>query len=179
HEFAKAKIFSKIDLTQGFYQIEIAHEDRHKTAFSTHRGKFQFNRLPFGLKTSQKFFQSVLNNVLSELKNVFVFVDDIIIYSPDKNNHLKTLKKPFSILGNYNIHINKEKSEFFKSSISYLGYKLHDGKYTHDESRLKDFSLWKRPRSRKQLQSLIGQLNWYRSFVKDLSSRISFLYDKL
>ncbi|KRH91956.1 hypothetical protein M153_16559000252, partial [Pseudoloma neurophilia] len=75
--------------------------------------------------------------------------------------------------------MNLKKNEFYKQSISYLGYKFEDGKYIFDESKLKDFSFWKRPRSRKQFKSIIGPLNWYRMFDKNLSSRISFLYDEL
>ena len=71
------KFFSKIDLEKGFYQLEIAEEDRHKTAFTTPFGKFQFNRAPFGLMNTPKFFNAMISEFLYNMDNVTVFIGNI------------------------------------------------------------------------------------------------------
>jgi hypothetical protein len=83
--------FSKIDLKKGSYQVEIAEEDRSKTAFATNQGKFEFNRVPFGLLNAPKFFHNVITETLRGIKNVMVFVDDIILFSKIKDEHLKLI----------------------------------------------------------------------------------------
>ena len=98
HKFTQAKYFTKLDLTQGFNQVKINNNDQHKTAFATHRGKFEFTRLPFGLKNSPKYFQKILTRLLYKNKNVFVFVDDIIIYDTDLEQHKKSLHSIFTVL---------------------------------------------------------------------------------
>ena len=69
------KFFTKFDLEKGFYQLEIDENDRHKTAFTCPFGKFQFNRVPFGLKNAPKFFNAIIARILYDFENVIVFID--------------------------------------------------------------------------------------------------------
>lgn len=88
------KYFSTMDCTQGFYQIEVDHRDRHKTAFSTPYGNFQFNRCPFGLRNSPAVFQSRMNSIFWDglYKRCVIYVDDILVLGKSKQDHLDNLR---------------------------------------------------------------------------------------
>ena len=79
----KAQFFTTLDLKSGFHQIELAERDREKTAFSVNNGKYEFCRLPFGLKNAPSIFQRAIDDVLREQigKTCYVYVDDEIIFS--------------------------------------------------------------------------------------------------
>jgi len=135
--------FSKIDLEKGFYQLSIAKEDRYKTAFATPFGKFEFNRMPFGLTNAPKVFNNIIYKTLSVLKNIIVFVDDILIYNNNYDDHLRQIKRVLELLSNENIIINFEKSTFLCRSIDYLGFKIDSESYKPDLERLEKLKQWK------------------------------------
>jgi len=84
-----AKYFTTLDLTSGFHQIYMLESDTPKTAFSTLNGKYEFLRLPFGLKSAPAAFQRMIDDVLKEHigKICYVYIDDIIIFSEDYDSH--------------------------------------------------------------------------------------------
>ncbi|MGL5707225.1 MAG: reverse transcriptase domain-containing protein, partial [Aeromonas sp.] len=173
------KIFSKLDLKKGFYQVEIHEKDRNKTAFVTSMGKYEFNRVPFGLLNAPKYFHNLIQESLGHVKGIAIFVDDIIVFTKDVDEHIKVLEHIFALLKSKNIIINLEKCIFLAEQIKYLGFIIDSSGYTPDIERVGDFNKAKIPTTKKQLQSLLGKLNWYRPFIKDMSGRIYHLYDKL
>lgn len=177
HRLTKSNWSTKIDLEQGSYQVNIRTSYRQYIAFSTSRGKFEFKRLAFALKNAPNFFQQMMIQILSDIPNVAVFVDDIIIYNENKLEHIRTIEQVLARLGEYNVKIKKDKSSFCENTVTYLGHVMRDGRYIFDKSRHKDSKLWKKPITKRQVQSLLGTLNWYRPYIKDLSTRVSFLYD--
>ncbi len=116
--------FSTIDLVQGFYQIPLREGDRKKTAFSGPTGKYEFMRLPMGLKNSPAAFQRMLDDILREDigKRCFVYVDDIICFSDSFEQHMKDLEIILSKLEKANLKIQPEKCEWAKSELKYLGF---------------------------------------------------------
>ena len=90
-----AEIFSTLDLKAGYWQLPMAEEDRHKTAFVCHKGLFEFKRLPFGLANAPGVFQRTVNYILGDLvgKCCFVYIDDIIVYSQTKEEHRKHVEE--------------------------------------------------------------------------------------
>ena len=113
----QAKVFSALDLASGFHQIPVHPEDQCKTAFSTHEGHFEFTWMPFGLKNAPATFQRAMNSTLSELigTTVFVYLDDIVIFSIDDESHVRHLESVFQVLMNHGLKIQLDKSEFMKN----------------------------------------------------------------
>lgn len=179
HRLFGMKFFSKIDLRKGFYQIELEESDKHKTAFSTVFGKFEFNRLPFGMINAPKFFHNVIVNILSDVEGVIVFVDDILLFSKTQEEHIRLLKEILERLKCNNIVINTKKSLFNKTEIPYLGYIINSDGYMPDQNKIKNFRKWQIPQTRKQLQRLLGSINWYRPFLRNVSLKLGPLYDLL
>jgi hypothetical protein len=173
------KYFSKIDLNKGFYQVSIKEADKCKTAFSTNMGKYEFNRVPFGILNAPKFFHNLISEVVRDMNNVAVFVDDLIIFSKTEEEQLNSIKL---ILGKFiekNIFINNEKSSFCTEKLTYLGFQIDQHGYKPDPSRLEDFTVCDKPKTTKQLQKMLGKINWYRIFVKDISTRLEPFYKQL
>lgn len=109
-----AKYFTTLDLTSGFHQIHMKESDIPKTAFSTLNGKYEFLRLPFGLKNAPAIFQRMIDDILREHigKVCYVYIDDIIVFSEDYDTHWKNLRLVLASLSKANLQVNLEKSHF-------------------------------------------------------------------
>ncbi|XP_029165366.1 uncharacterized protein K02A2.6-like [Nylanderia fulva] len=117
--------FTKIDLQQAYLQLEVREEDRELLTLNTHKGLFRSTRLMYGIASAPAIWQREIENILGDIPGVSVFLDDIKITGPDENTHMCRLEQVLSRLADANIRINEEKSEFFKDSILYCGYKIN------------------------------------------------------
>lgn len=102
--------FSTLDLKSGYYQIPLNDSDKEKTAFVTPFGLYEFNVLPFGLTNAPAVFQRTMQKVLNELIGIdcLVYLDDIIIFSKTKKDHINKLRRVFSRLQKFNLKLNKK-----------------------------------------------------------------------
>ena len=91
-------VFSNLDLYKGYYQVPLNEDDIQKTAFITTFGMFKFFRLPFGLRNARNTFQRMMDQILGDLPFCFVYVDDILIFSPDEDTHVQNLCQVFERL---------------------------------------------------------------------------------
>ncbi|KAH8339636.1 hypothetical protein KR074_002916 [Drosophila pseudoananassae] len=119
----KAQFFTTLDLKSGCHQIYLAEKDREKTSFSVNGGKYEFCRLPFGLKNAGSIFQRAIDDVLREEigKICYVYVDDVIIFSENETEHVKHIDKVLERLLDANMRVAREKTKFFKESVEFLG----------------------------------------------------------
>lgn len=164
-----AKIFSVIDLESGFHQIPIDECDREKTAFSLNHDKYQFKRMPFGLKNAPSIFQRCVNDILSDFigKFVYVYIDDVLIFSNSTEEHMKHISLVTDALYAANMKISEEKSHFFKTTIEYLGHVITHKKITVDPAKIATIRDYEVPKTLKQLRSFLGLTSYYRKFLKD------------
>lgn len=166
-----AKWFSVMDLKSGYYQVEVAEEDKHKTAFVCPLGFFEFNRMPQGVTNAPSTFQRLMEKCVGDLhlNEVLVFLDDLIVFSKTLEEHETRLMKVLTRLKECGLKLSPEKCHFFKSSVKYLGHVVDaDGVHTDPEkiSALKD---WPRPSTRRELKCFLGFAGYYRRFVKGYS----------
>ncbi|KAG0441050.1 Retrovirus-related Pol polyprotein from transposon 17.6 [Dictyocoela muelleri] len=120
-----------------------------------------------------------MQNILGDLEYVKIYLDDVLVHSKKLNEHHIHLKEVVKKLNNSGMSINLNKSEFFKTKIEYLGHFITPNGY---QPNLEKVEIYKRnplPRTKKQLQKLIGIINWFRPFLAKISEKILFLTDKL
>src|SRR5436190_2305932 len=166
-----AKVFSKIDLMSGYYQIAIDPKDRYKTAFRKRYEYYEFNVMPFGLTNAPATFQTLMNDIFHDLLDicVIVYLDDILIYSKNKEEHEQQLRQVLQRLKDHQLYAKLSKCTFFSSSIEYLGH-IADSNGLRPNPRLvqavKDFP---QPKTLKELQSFLGLANYYRKFISNFS----------
>lgn len=175
------KFFSKLDLKSGFYQINLREEDRQKTAFSTLSGKWEFCRLPLGLKNSPSIFQRAIDDILREGIGAFIFVymDDIIIYSATQELHLQHIEWVLRVLYEANMRVSREKSEFFKAEMEYLGFIVSRNGISTCKDKVAAIVNFPEPKSLFDVRSFLGLAGYYRRFVKDFAKIAKSLTDCL
>ena len=119
-----SKVFSTLDMRSGYHHVEMTEEARPKTAFTlpANLGKWEFLCCPFGLAQAPAYFQRLINEVLAPFNFAFGYLDDILIYSPDVETHLKHLELIFQRLCEVDLKLKMEKCSFLKKHIQYLGH---------------------------------------------------------
>ena len=163
------KWFSVIDLKSGFHQIPLRTTDIEKTAFSINNGKYEFIRLPFGLKNAPAIFQRTLDDILRSFigKTCFVYIDDIIIFSRDETQHFKDLEDIFETLENANMKIQLNKCEFLKKETEFLGFIVSEEGIKTNPGKIKAIAEFPYPATVYDLRSFLGLAGYYRRFVID------------
>ena len=169
---SKAKLFSLLDLRAAYNQIIIQEESRKLTAFSCSLGTFQYCRLPFGLKLSGNFFNYMVAQVISSdevlRKNCISYVDDVLIYSVDKETHLDLLRRLFTALRAAGLKIHNEKCDFLKRKVKFVGHMFGEHGIEPEKTKIEAMTTFPRPTSKKTLKSFIGLVSFYRGYMKDL-----------
>jgi hypothetical protein len=147
YQLTGARVFSKIDLRSGYHQIRIRPEDIHKTAFTTRYGLFEYLVMSFGLTNAPAHFTYLMNSVfMPELdKFVVVFIDDILIYSKNEEEHAKHLRIVLTRLREHQLYARFSKCTFWLEEIQFLGHVLSAKGIAVDPSKVKDILEWKPP----------------------------------
>ncbi len=166
-----ATIFSKLDLRNAYHLVRIREGDKWKTAFNTHLGHFEYLVMPFGLTNTPAVFQALVNDVPRDMLNrfVFVYLDDILIFSKSHEDHVKHVRLVLQRLLENKLFVRAEKCEFHVSTVSFLGYVVERGQLKPDPEKVKAVAEWPVPATRKQLQRFLGFANFYRRFICDYS----------
>jgi len=166
-----AKYFTKLDLRSAYNLIRIKEGDEYKTAFRTKYGHYEYLVMPFGLKNAPATFQSFINSVLRPYleKSVILYLDDILIYSEDLEEHHKQVRSVLQTLINNNLYAKLEKCEFDKEKVEFLGYILSGDGVSTDPKKIKSIEEWPTPKNIKEVQRFLGLCNYYRRFVKNFA----------
>ena len=162
---APAKYLSKMDLASGFWQVPLSDRAKPLTAFSTREGLFQFRVMPFGLVNAPGNFSRLMRIVLGDLKDVAVYIDDILVHSPDFESHCQTLKEVLRRLRQYGLHLKPSKCELGFSSLQYLGHFVGEGRQAPIEEKVTAIVSLPVPRTVTQLRSFLGSVNYYQQYI--------------
>ena len=163
--------FTVLDCKMGYWSIPLHPETKHKTAFTSYLGLYEWNVMPFGLSNAPGSFQSYLQNILGSMfyKNALVFIDDIIIYSKTEDEHWEHLKKVLQRIDDHNLRLNPKKCQVAMSEVNYLGFIINGVTIRPDPSKTQVVKDLTAPKNITDVQSFLGFCNYYRRFIKDYS----------
>jgi len=166
-----AKYFSKIDLRSGYHQVRMDDDSIQRTAFRTRYGLFEFLVLPFGLTNAPASFMNLMNDVFREHldKFIMVYLDDILIYSRTWNEHLEHTRMALQLLRSHKLYGKLSKCSFGAKSVEYLGHILKSNGIAMDPHKVSAITDWPQPRNKKDVQSFLGLVNYYRRFIRGCS----------
>ena len=166
-----ANYITTIDLAKGYYQIPVNEDDQEKTAFVTPMGKYEFMKMPFGLKGAPSTFQRTMDDLLQPHKSFSSsFIDDIVIYSPTWKDHISHLQAVLTTLRLSGLTAKRKKCSFGKAEVKYLGHVVGKGQVKPDEAKVTAIKNFATPTTKKTLKSFLGLAGYYRKFVRDFST---------
>ena len=170
---------STLDMAQGYYQIEVDPHDRHKLAFITKYGLFEFVRMPFGTCNSPATFQRMIQLVLHGLnwKECLAYLDDVIVLGNSFDNHLTNLKAVLSRFRKHNLKLKPKKCCMFRKEIQFLGRVVSEKGVSLTPESMKSVAEWPIPNNRKEVETFLGYMNYHREHLKDFAVLAAPLYD--
>ena len=174
---AQARIFSKLDLSKGFFQIPLDPSSRAYTAFATPLGLKQYRVVPFGLTTSPAVFNRVMRGILNGIPGVEVFVDDILIHSSTWQAHLETISLVLGKLSETGLTVKPSKCEFGQTSVDFLGHVIGNGAKKCQDDKVTKVRNAQAPTTKKQVRAFLGLCGYYRDFIPQFAELASPLFD--
>ena len=168
---AKGKIFTTLDLNGAYNLLRMKAGDEFKTAFLTKYGLYEFLVMPFGLANAPAQFQSMMNELFKDHigTTVLVYLDDIVIYSDNVDDHWKHVRDVLQILRENKLYCKRSKCHFNQTSLSYLGYIMSSSGVSMDPRKTKAIAEWPTPKSVHDIQVFLGFCNFYRRFIRNYS----------
>ena len=174
--FNGATVFTTLDLVAGFHQISVAEQDRHKTAFRTSDGLFEYTVMPMGLANAPAIFQRAMNQALGKytgLKGfVRVYMDDIIIFSRNMDEHAGHVEAVLAALEAEGYCCRPDKCVFGADSVPYLGHVVSADGLSVDPLKVGLVRDWPAPTDVNQVRSFVGLVQYFRRFIKDLATHL-------
>ena len=172
----KASYVSKMDLSKGYYQIRMCERDVQKTAFICHRGKYEFLRIPFGVKNAAAVFQEVMQALLSEHKTFSTpYMDDVIIFSNSWDDHIDHIKTVLDTIRKAGLMANPTKCRWGGEYMEFLGHRVGGGCLSMPTHRVEALSRYSLPTTKKGLRAFLGSIGFYRRYVIQLANQTSVL----
>ena len=168
-----AERFCLLDLQSGYLQVKIACKDKAKTAVTTPFGLYEFNRMPFGLTNAPATFQRLMECCLGDLnfQTCLIYLDDEIVFARSFSEMLQRLEEVLQRLGEYGLRLKMSKYKLFQRKLTYLGHVVSEADVEPDPEKTKVLEDWwlNPPKNSQQLQTFLGFMGYYRSFVKNFA----------
>ena len=171
--------FSKLDLKSGYHQIRMREGDEWNLAFKTNTGLYEWLLMPFGLTNAPSTFMRLMNEVLKEFigKFVIVYLDDILVFSKTKEEHIRHLNLVLKKLHDEKLLINLKKCFFMKKELVYLRFIISQEDIKMDPEKVKAIADWPSPRNIFEVRSFHGLASFYRKFIRNFSGIFAPILD--
>jgi len=173
------KVFSVVDLKDAFLQVKVNKESRKYLVIATHRGYYQFCRMPFGISCAPIIFQKLMDQFLMGIDGVTWFQDDIAVGGQNHNELSERLQKVFQVFRTVGLKTQISKLQLFKEEIKFLGHIINKEGVKPDEDRIKALKEQPPPTNVSELRSFLGSINYYSRFIKNLQILCSPLHELL
>ena len=165
-----AKYFTSLDLKSGYWQVLMDEADKEKTAFTCHRGLFQFNVMPFGLSNAPAIFQELMSIVLADLDQFAIaYLDDILIFSSSLEEHMSHIQQVFDRLRQHDLKLKLKKCHFLQAETNYLGFVINQNRIKPDPKKVEAIQSISAPTSVREVRGFIGMCSYYRRFIPNFS----------
>ncbi|CAK1597933.1 unnamed protein product [Parnassius mnemosyne] len=163
--------FTSLDLASGYYQIPMAEDSKHLTAFVTPDGLFEYNRMPFGLANAPSVFQRAINTMLrgSGGRLALAYMDDLLIASKTIKEGTEKLEKVLQLLRSAKLTLKLEKCQFFQTQINYLGYEISSEGIRPGNLKIQAVANFPEPKNVHEVRQFVGLSSYFRRFVRNFS----------
>ncbi len=176
---AGGKLFTKLDLSHAYQQLELNKDSEKYLTVNTQRGLYTYHWLSYGVSSAPSIFQAVMDQILQGIEHVTRFLDDILITAGSREEHLRKLEEVLSRLEKYNVRVKQSKCKFMTNKVEYLGH-IVDSEGLHPmEEQVKAIVNAPSPTNVTELRSFLGLLNYYGRFMKNLSMQLQPLHELL
>ncbi|XP_064459074.1 uncharacterized protein K02A2.6-like [Ornithodoros turicata] len=176
---AGGKVFTVLDLTTAYQQLELHRDSRSLLTVNTHLGLFNFVRMPYGISSAPAIFQSVMDELLKGMKGVVSYLDDVLVAGSSVEECAERVEAVLKRFAEHGVRVKQEKCKFFKRSVKYLGHVLDaDGVHPCSEN-VEAIQKVPRPRNASELKAYLGMITFYSKFILHMSTAFKPLYDLL
>lgn len=165
-----ARFFAKFDLKSAYHHVLLHPASRYVTAFMTNKGARQFTRLPFGINCAPEIFQQIMDNTFGMLEGVLVYLDDVLVYAPDKETLRKRREAVMTIVKKNNLTLNTDKCVDEAVSVEFLGSILSSSGCLPVPERVNGIKNFARPKTYAELREFIGLVNYIAKHLYDIST---------
>lgn len=169
HELSQSKLFSKFDLSSGYHHVILDYASSKLTTFQTCYGRYRWLRMPFGLSAAAEIFQRKLRDAIMGLEGIVCVADDIIIHGKTDDEHDRNVKAFFERCREQGIKLNKAKSSFKVTSVSFMGHTISDKGLEIDPAKVSAINLYPVPKNITQLRTFLGMVNFLSKFIPNMS----------
>jgi hypothetical protein len=166
-----AGVFSQFDLRTGFHQMGVEEKSIPLTAFRTRYGLYEFPVMPFGLANAPAYFMDMMNRIFRPCLDQFVivFIDDILVYSKNEEEHERHLDTVLKALREHKLYAKFSKCKFWEKKVHFLGHVITKEGIAVDPEKVRAVQEWKQPEDVTEIRSFLGLAGYYRRFIQHFS----------
>lgn len=165
----KKKYYTVLDFKEGFSQLKLTQESRKYVMFSTPYGVFAYTRMPYGLAPAPEEFQEEVDESFGAIPNCVAYIDDVICFGETEAEHDKAVQAVVEKARVLGVKFNPDKVQYKLSEVRYLGHIFSERGMEIDPERIRALMELKAPNSVKELQRILGMLNYVRPFIPNMS----------
>lgn len=167
---SNCSIFSQLDLKDAYMQLVMDKDSRDLLTINTHKGLFSFNRLVPGVRPAAGIFQETIESMLSGIRNIVIYFDDLLVATKDMQDHQDTLRAVFERLEQFNMRVRLDKCAFFKDQVRYLGIIVDSKGQRPDPDKVSAIKDMPAPTNVPELRSFLGAITFYGRFIQSMST---------